>query len=298
MEKHELVEINRRVCSNMWDIAYVGKGAINGLSPKLVMPTYQRSVLIDSEVDVIVGEEPCAVNRISEQESRVFFCNVLNDTNYYYSIETPTERNYDFRNLKKTAGSTFSECAGGGISARNDLSIYRQNQAIPGRSDLQRIVNVELKAHNPDWTTIYKDIVKLSLDSAEGIIIGNWFHTLKNIDSGTIPALFEKFTRSFANLDKAIADRVVREAKLPDSISIVFCLCIIEKQWSCTKVFSWNGQQPVANYAQSFFETTDRLTPSFNTKSDLASRGWDIFEKPQPQKSESLLEKSPVVSYR
>lgn len=272
----ELIEINKRVCSNLWNLAYVGqshiinKSDINGLSPKLVIPTYQRN-------------EPSTVeeSRISEQESRVLFCDVLNDTNYFYSIETPTLCNYEFSNLKRCLeGELHYESSGLGTSARSDLSIYQQEGSIPGKSELIKLANVEFKAHNPEKTAIYKDVVKLCFESKNGQVYGNWFHTLKNTDSGTIPSLFNKFIESFEAIENAISNKTVKSQAFPNSIKILFCFCVLEKKWGCTRLFEWSGgkQPELSAYAADFFAPSGISCQTIEPKNGEQLKKWTSFQ--------------------
>lgn len=92
--QQDIFEINRRVCSGLWDIADVNN-IPSGLSPRLILPRKR-----DGNV------------RISEQEARILYCGILNTLNYYYSIETPTEKVY-----RQTGNKP--------VSASSDLSLYR-----------------------------------------------------------------------------------------------------------------------------------------------------------------------------
>ena len=152
----DIFEINRRICSSLWDIANVNSIS-RGLSPRLIVPQKRNGDI-----------------RISEQEARVLCCGILNTLNYYYSIETPTVE------VCQQTGSKP-------VSASSDLSLYREKN-----DQFDKIMNVEFKAHNPAQEHIRKDIEKLVRES----IPGNWFHLLKNVDSKTIPVLFGKMKES------------------------------------------------------------------------------------------------------
>jgi hypothetical protein len=115
--------------------------------------------------------------RISEQELR-FVLISIHDQNkfpdYQYSIETPTLEKYTFKGSKKR-------------SAASDLSFYFENE---------KVLNLELKARNPQQESIDKDIEKLVTENCNGA----WIHILKNEDKGTVKTLFKKFIKSFENL--------------------------------------------------------------------------------------------------
>jgi hypothetical protein len=228
----DVFEINRRICFNLWDMVDVHSEP-RGLTPRLILPEKRNKDI-----------------RISEQESRILYCGLLNTLNYYYSIETPTE-------------STFMLTGTKPISASSDLSLYQHHGGA-----LKKVMNVEFKAHNPSFEHIRKDIEKLVREG----IPGNWFHTLKNIDRKTLPVLFEKLSKSF----KKFADEAYRFG-----VSILLCFCVIEKKWACMKHFLYDQQQ--GDYA-SFVDKFLSLT--YEVKGGkihvLDKNGWTIT---QPQEA-------------
>lgn len=116
---------------------------------RLIFPTYSDGVV-----------------RVSEQEAKYSMVGRLADTDFLYSVETPTLKNYSFTGK-------------GERSAATDLTLYDP--------DGVRLLNVEFKAHGisigrKDLKAITKDIVKLVREDVTGL----WFHTLERVDSGTI----------------------------------------------------------------------------------------------------------------
>ncbi len=79
----------------------------------------------------------------------------------------------------------------------------------------QEILNIEFKAHNPPIDHIKKDVEKLLKEDVPGC----WNHLLKNVDTNTIPSLFEKFKKSISEL--------INEKNQSE---ILFSICIIEKK--------------------------------------------------------------------
>ncbi len=203
---NDIFEINHRLSFNLWYLTDV-KSNPQGLSPRLILPKKRSGEI-----------------RISEQESRILYCGLLNTLNYYYSIETPTEEVY------QQTGKTSQ-------SASSDLSLYDYDG-----KDFKKVANVEFKAHNPDKEQIRKDIEKIIKEG----ITGNWFHTLKNIDRGTLPSLFQKFIYSFKECSSLIdADK---------GVSILFCFCVLDKKWACIKHFLYDSSKAsFENYLDNFF---------------------------------------------
>jgi hypothetical protein len=225
----DIYEINKRVCFNLWNVANVNS-KLNGLSPHLILPQRRSGEI-----------------RISEQEARVLYCSVLNNLNYFYSIETPTEDVYQQK------GQTP-------MSAGSDLSIFINNG-----NTFEKVVNVEFKAHNPQVEKIRKDIEKLIREN----ISGNWFHTLKNIDSKTIPTLFNKFKDSFQKCSENITKK----------LSFVFCLCVLEKKWACIKEFSFDpSHDDLSAYINGFFDLEYSAAAKSTSVKINNLKGWTLIE--------------------
>jgi len=170
------------------------------------------------------------------------FCSLLNNLRYYYSIETPTVQSYQL------TGQAAQ-------SALSDLSLYTYNGSF------EKVANIEFKAHNPPQEHIRKDIEKLIREKIQG----NWFHLLKNIDSGTLQALFTKFTASFRSCSNMVSNNV----------SILFCFCVLDKKWACYKHFDYHpGQGNFDAYVNSFF--TVNYGVSGNKVTVNNNNGWII----------------------
>jgi len=192
----DLSEINRRLLHNLW--------SLNNVKGNLIEPSHR----------LIIPQKRCGELRISEQESVILYCDILNKLGYYYySVETPTEQVY------RQSGS-------GKRSANTDLSLY-----IHDGLKFKKVGNIELKAHNTEMEKVKKDIEKIIREG----ITANWFHTLKNVRSNTLPSLFSKFTKSF----KACSNLIDTDKR----ISILFCFCVLEKRWGCIKHFSYDSSE-------------------------------------------------------
>lgn len=234
----DLIEINRRLSHDLWNVSFICEEP-SGLSPRLVFPKKR-----------IKNKNNENVKRISEQEARILYCSILNNLNYFYSIETPTEKEY------KLTGKI-------GVSALSDLSVYayigkdniNNNKSDEEKIFFKKMANVELKAHNPAKVNISKDIEKIITEGIDG----NWFHILKNINSGTLHSIFKKFSIS-------IKDNFFKN----DRISILFCICILEKNFSIIKHFQWEkGTKNIDIYLEEFFMLNQLMKKSIDDQKSL-----------------------------
>lgn len=125
----DLMEINRQTCLNIFHMVSVDQQP-KGLSPRLVIPLYSSS-----------GQP-----RISEQEARFLFCEVVNGTQYYYSIETPTKEKYSNQAERESIKR----------SALTDATLWRYTT-----TGFEKTVNVEFKGLTPAEEEIEKDLRSL-----------------------------------------------------------------------------------------------------------------------------------------
>ena len=168
--------------------------------------------------------------RISEQESRVLFCNGIENSYYdiFYSIETPTDKKYRFgKELKKMELDT-------GKSALCDISLFELEN-----KQLVRKVNIELKAHNVQLAHVAKDILKLFAEKQSAL----FFHTLKSINSGTLnnngkTGVLDKYQKSIDWYKDKWKPSIDGKDKY-----IVFFICIIDKKISLMRIFRKNDLQ-------------------------------------------------------
>ena len=118
----DLFEINRRICFDLWNLCSDNNTPYS-LSPRLIFPKKRDGTI-----------------RISEKESKTLCCGLLNNSNYYYSVETPTEQLY----------------GQGHRSALTDVSLYKLKN-----NQFEKVANIEFKAHKSNFDNIRKDIEKL-----------------------------------------------------------------------------------------------------------------------------------------
>ena len=126
--------------------------------------------------------------RVSEQESRLLFIRELekqNETEFYYSIETPTTKSYKFSDkIEKEYDPNIVAVDNGGQSASFDLTLYDNS--------LERKHFIEFKNGNVD--TVKKDFLKLLCDENGK---ENYFVNIIERDDlskrGTLKSVIEKY---------------------------------------------------------------------------------------------------------
>ncbi|MCX8015604.1 MAG: hypothetical protein N2748_06240 [candidate division WOR-3 bacterium] len=110
---------------------------------------------------------------IREPEARFALTHVLTNMNINFGIEVPTKKKYKFSGKSDRI-----------TSARIDLSIFTKLGQI----------NIELKEGPRE--TVKKDIEKLMREDTTGCAI---YHILQNSDTGTLPAILNKYKRAYDN---------------------------------------------------------------------------------------------------
>ncbi|MCP4285155.1 MAG: hypothetical protein GY792_11990 [Gammaproteobacteria bacterium] len=214
MTSDDLIEMNRRVVFALWNVASP-TGIPKALSPRLIFPELRTGDI-----------------RISEQEARLLWCTMLQDTSYYYAVEAPTVETYIQSGTRP-------------ISARTDLALYQLLD-----SGLQRVANIEFKAHNATPEQIMKDIEKLIREK----ITGNWFHLLSAANAATIPRLFEKFVAAFTACSSLVSH----------DIDIVFCICVLHNRKMLARRFTFNQDQgDFVEHVSDFFSKPDAWVATF-----------------------------------
>ena len=164
--------------------------------------------------------------RYSEQElKQIFLHKIENNTNYFYSVETPTKHVYHFSDTEMPLVKETHEKDDKYESARFDVSLYSKNN----KDDL--LTHVEFKYGNPDKKSgICKDFLKLVSEVKFTNEKKNFFvhylcvKTEKGWESRTFPSLFSKYLDSVADIIKS---DLINEEDL--SKVTVYLLCIFEE---------------------------------------------------------------------
>lgn len=201
--------------------------------------------------------------RHSEQELRqIFLRNVEKDSDktYFYSIETPTEYGYRFKdpkNLKVDENHKKGEHQ----AARFDVSLYNDKYEL--------LNHIEFKYGNPKKKTpICKDFLKLAaevkLTSEKKSFFVHYLcvKTEKGWESKTFPSLFKKYCDSIVDIEKTLKN----ETNLKNVT--VYLLCFFEDSKSSSVYrFSLND---LKNYI-------DQKTDKNFTEKDLSWLNEKIF---------------------
>ena len=130
--------------------------------------------------------------RISEQELRfafieqfILYCqDQKNSWNAFYSVETPTQGRYSFKNGKPKRDDDK------GRSANIDVCIHDETG--------ERICLIEFKALNPKQNDYLKDFVKLNEEKISPVF---FVQLLKNQDRGTIKNIYKKIGSNLKNIN-------------------------------------------------------------------------------------------------
>ena len=188
-EISDIKDFVKMVVENTFDTLariYNGGKGINGefKGSRLIFPHYKK--------DRAEGI------RVSEQELRfVFveeFTKLCNDTDndYYYSVETPTEGDYNF---SEDANNPHATDNGEGQSGNFDMAIHDREG--------KKVCLIEFKAYNVGREKIEKDIVKLT-NTKEGDdnILRYFIHMVPASDNGTTKSIEGKLDKIESNIGK------------------------------------------------------------------------------------------------
>lgn len=164
--------------------------------------------------------------RYSEQElKQIFLHKIENNTNYFYSVETPTKHVYHFSDTEMPLVKENHEKDDKYESARFDVSLYSKNN----KDDL--LTHVEFKYGNPDKKSgICKDFLKLVSEVKFTNEKKNFFVHYLSVkeesgwESRSFPSLFKKYREA---VDDIIKSNLISEEDL--SKVTVYLLCIFEE---------------------------------------------------------------------
>ena len=185
-----------------------------------------NAIIIDGTCNhLILPQYRDKSTRHSEQELKQIFLKRVEDSNTYYSVETPTRLVYRFTDGAQEVKSPDSNPDNTYKSARFDVSLYSENNKDALLS------HIEFKYGNPDQkNAICKDFLKLVSEVKFTNEKKNFFvhylcvKTEKGWESRTFPSLFSKYLDSVADIIKS---DLINEEDL--SKVTVYLLCIFEE---------------------------------------------------------------------
>ena len=190
--------------------------------------------------------------RVSEQEARFAFVEALCQGPFRYSVETPTDKLYQF------TGKTP-------LSAQTDLVVH-------DASGKCRICNVEFKGGRISKSripSIYKDVEKLLREPRWGL----WFHLLENGDPlNTIPNFLEVMAEQI--------DKVPHKSKDVDAPGLTLHVCVLEPGFSLQKDVPLSPDDisnDIKLLKQHLHVCLDESHPELTKEEDL--KGWKLYRK-------------------
>ncbi len=237
-------ELHWRFSENLWNLSNINHYK-SIISPKLIFP----SKLEDS-------------SKVSVEEAQVIYISLLNQTNYYYSLEAPTKALYS-RDGKLPRISSI------------DLSLYSlvlekdlEAGVEKGRFVLDK--NIEFKSGQPDYKAFMNDLEKLLIEGYDS----TWIHLLNDANSGDINHLFRKFIASFTHLQQ---NKVINISDLNDNVVLDFYVNIQDKKCALLKRFYINKyKQNGQIYVNNFFDIKYDVE---NGKIEIEdSNDWTVFQ--------------------
>jgi|GEM_PF-618502 len=207
--------------------------------------------------------------RISEQEARFLFIQELTKSyeDVFYSVETPTLKNYIFsKKLNKKDDSLPKVADTGGTSASTDSSIYNDDIQKPS-------YNIEFKAHNVSQKNITKDILKLIAEDSNGL----FFHLLENVDDKTLTVeknseegVIIKYKNAIGHI-KTYNDISILLGNINSAKDIIFFICSLNPKFILCK----KGTKKEILESDNFFD----FKYNFKKKVQIENlNGWDFID--------------------
>lgn len=187
-------------------------------------------------------------DKFSEQEARFLFAAELcKHKDLFYSVETPTEGQYQFNGKQNER------------RALTDMTLYESKSGKPEEEDPK--YNIEFKA-NSQKDSINKDIEKLIKETPPGL----WFHVFDNINSKTLPNVFNEISEAIREHSKWLNKK---------NKAILFWFCVRQQKLACFKEIT-EKEIKEANKSKLFLglEYKDGEVAI----KDSCQNGWEIFK--------------------
>jgi len=156
------------------------------------------------------------------------------------------------------------------------FSLWGARHSNNANQKFKQIVNIELKAHN---VAVLKDLLKLAAEPRHGL----FFHTLRNIDRGTLinngryKGVVEKY-REIKKYKKEFKKTVDGGAKF-----ILFAICIIERNILLMKTLRKSDLNSLDEF---FLINYDKI---FENNSHKLNDGWTQISLSKRKKDPRLI---------
>lgn len=186
--------------------------------------------------------------RVSEQEARFAFVESVLESGFFYSVETPTSRKFQFTGKKA-------------VSAQTDFTLRDEASARILNVEFKKGVSFETKSGN----SLRKDVQKLLHESVPGM----WFHLINAADNATLKRVLNTLSSVFSNGLHAPELNLSGMSK-----TILFHVCILKQGFSIHKKIDFSQSSDLHEGEFDFSYTVSRQR--FNGASN--PNGWDIHQ--------------------
>jgi len=186
--------------------------------------------------------------RVSEQEARFAFVESVLESDFFYSVETPTDEQYRFSSK-------------GFRAAQTDFTVLGEDGASVLNVEFKKDIDID---SNGD-VDAYKDVQKLLLEPAPGM----WFHLLESVDTATLGKILRRLSSEFS---KGLR---MSELDLNGKIkTVIFHICVLRHGFSIHKEIDFS--QPSDSHETEFAFSYKVSRQRFNGSSN--ANGWDIHQ--------------------
>lgn len=185
--------------------------------------------------------------RVSEQEARFAFVESVLDSDFFYSVETPTSRKFQFTGKKA-------------VSAQTDFTLRDETSAPILNMEFKKGVSFNSKKGN----ILREDVQKLLCEPVSGM----WFHLINSANNATLKNVLNVLSSVFFDGLHNLSG---------NNKAILFHVCILKQGFSIHKKidFSQSSDSHEGKFSFSYQVSRQRFKGSSN------ANGWDIHQHQQ-----------------
>ncbi|MDD9810156.1 MAG: hypothetical protein OXU71_00345 [Gammaproteobacteria bacterium] len=226
-------EICRKTDRRLWNAYGIHEGKSRPEEPfsRLLFPT-------DANGDI----------RVSEQEARFAFLESVLESGFFYSVETPTNEQYQFKGEYARAAQT-------------DFTILDKTNAHTLNVEFKKDTDIDTQ----DDVAVYKDVQKLLRESAPGM----WFHLVESVNTETLGKILYRLCSEFS-----------KGLQMPElnlngkSKAVFFHVCVLRHGFSIHKRidFSQSSDSHEGEFSFSYNVSRQRFNGSSNPNK------WDVHQ--------------------